>query len=69
MYFSGLEDKYPVKYQKQGSYVGGLFVFESKLTQEFRLHFDEKLQRCFNLSAFEKAVFGLKFFMMEKITI
>lgn len=29
----------------------------------------KKLQRCFNLSAFEKAVFGLKFFMMEKITI
>ena len=47
MYFSGLEDKYPVKYQKQGSYVGGLFVFESKLTQEFRLHFDEKIAEMF----------------------
>ncbi len=44
VYFSGLEDKFPVKYEKQGSYVGGLFVFESKLTEEFRARFERKIQ-------------------------
>lgn len=43
LYFSGLEDKYPVKYEKQGSYVGGLFMFESKLASEFRLKFEDKI--------------------------
>jgi carbamoylphosphate synthase large subunit len=45
IYFSGLEDKYPVRYEEQGSYVGGLFVFESKLTDEFRNRFENKIQR------------------------
>lgn len=43
LYFSGLEDKYPVRYEKQGSYVGGLFVFESKLKKEFRERFEESI--------------------------
>lgn len=41
--FSGLEDKHSVKYEKQGSYVGGLFVFGSNLTSEFRLKFEDKI--------------------------
>lgn len=44
IYFSGLEDKFPVRYKKQGSYVGGLFVFESKLATEFRNRFEDKIQ-------------------------
>lgn len=48
MYFSGLEDKYPVKHIKHGTYVGGLFVFESKLTNDFRSKFEAKLQNLFN---------------------
>ncbi len=48
MYFSGVEDKYPVKHIKHGTFVGGLFVFESKLTNDFRSKFEEKLQMLFN---------------------
>lgn len=48
MYFSGMEDKYPVKYEQQGSYVGGLYVFESELVSEFRSKFDCKLEKMFN---------------------
>ena len=48
VYFSGLEDKYPVKYEKQGSYVGGLFVFESQLASEFRARFEDKIQMMIN---------------------
>lgn len=44
IYFSGLEDKFPVRYKKQGSYVGGLFVFESKLVTEFRDKFESEIQ-------------------------
>ena len=47
MYFSGLEDKYPIRYVKGGSYVGGTFVFESRFTDEFRALFDEKLEKMF----------------------
>jgi formate-dependent phosphoribosylglycinamide formyltransferase (GAR transformylase) len=47
LYFSGIEDKISVKFRKQGTYVGGLFVFESKYTNEFRELFEEKLQRLF----------------------
>ena len=45
--FSGLEDKYPVKFEKQGSYVGGLFSFESKFTKEYRERFDAGVEKMF----------------------
>lgn len=45
--FSGLEDKSPVRFEKQGSYVGGLFTFPSKLTSEFRSRFDAGVERMF----------------------
>lgn len=45
--FSGLEDKYPVKFEKQGTYVGGLFTFESKFTQEYRQRFDIGVEKMF----------------------
>lgn len=45
--FSGLEDKYPVKFEKQGSYVGGLFTFESKFTKEYRERFDVGVEKMF----------------------
>ena len=48
LYFSGLEDKISVKFRKQGTYVGGLFVFESNYTQEFRSRFEAKLKQLFN---------------------
>ncbi len=46
--YSGIEDKYPVKYEKQGSYVAGMFVFESKLSSEFREKYEEKLSQMFS---------------------
>lgn len=47
LYFSGLEDKYPVKHIKTGTFVAGLHVFESKYTIEFRNKFEAKLQKLF----------------------
>ncbi len=47
LFFSGLEDKFSVKFRKQGTYVGGLFMFESNNTQEFRHRFEEKLKNLF----------------------
>ncbi len=41
--YSGLEDKYSVQYENQQSYVGGLFVFESALANDFRAKFEEKI--------------------------
>lgn len=43
MYFSGIEDKYPVQYKEEGSYVAGLLVFESSCTKEFKERFEDKL--------------------------
>lgn len=43
--FSGLSDKYPVKFQKQNSYVGGLFAYESSFEKEFRNKFEERIQK------------------------
>lgn len=45
--FSGLEDKYPVKFENHGSYVGGLFTFESKYTKEYRSRFDTSVEKMF----------------------
>ncbi|WP_448915682.1 ATP-grasp domain-containing protein [Eubacterium ramulus] len=45
MYFSGLEDKYPVQYAREGSYVAGLLILESKFTKEFRERFEEKIEK------------------------
>ncbi len=47
MHFSGLEDKFTVRYEEQGRYVAGAHIFESDLTDEFRSNFDEKLKKMF----------------------
>lgn len=47
-YFSGLEDKYPVRYAEQGSYVAGMHLFESDLTEQFRALYEEKLEALFS---------------------
>lgn len=47
VYFSGIEDKYPVKYEKQSSYVAGLFIFESKVKEEFRRRYEDKIKSMF----------------------
>ena len=45
--FCGTEDKIPVKYERQGSYVAGFFSFPSKFETEFRDHFEEKILEMF----------------------
>lgn len=45
--FSGLEDKYPVRYEETGSYVAGMFLFASEQTNSFRSQFEEKIQAMF----------------------
>ena len=47
LFFSGLEDKVSVRFHKQGSYVGGLFCFESRYTEVFRDRFEQRLKQLF----------------------
>ena len=47
MHFVMTEDKTPVKYEKQGSYVAGLFTCPSKSEALFKSLYEEKLRRLF----------------------
>ena len=47
-YFSGLEDKYPVRYSEQDRYVAGMLIFESSLEKEFRTRFEDKIKNAFS---------------------
>jgi len=47
MHFVMTEDKTPVKYEKQGSYVAGLFTCPSKSEARFKSLYEEKLRRLF----------------------
>ena len=47
MFFSGLEEKFPVYYVDQGRYVAGAHVFESRFIQDFRNRFEAKLEKMF----------------------
>lgn len=46
-FFSGLEDKYPVRYAEQGSYVAGMHLFESDLAKQFMNQFEASLKKLF----------------------
>ncbi len=46
--FSGLRVNIPVKFRKQGTYVGGLFVFANNLNDEFRRRYETQLIQLFN---------------------
>jgi hypothetical protein len=60
--FSGLEDKYPVRYEKQGSYVGGLFVFESDTVDEFRERFENKIENMIRSIGIKEGSFWIEVF-------
>lgn len=60
--FSGLEDKYPVRYDKQGSYVGGLFICESDLTELFRRQFEERIQKMIQSIGIKEGSFWIEVF-------
>lgn len=57
-----LEDKYPVKYLKQGSFVGGLYTFESQFAKEFRLMFENKLEKLFKEIGLKEGIVWLEVF-------
>lgn len=62
IYFSGISDKYPVKFQKQGSYVGGLFVYESKFAAEFRDKFENSIQKMVDNLDIKEGTFWIEVF-------
>jgi carbamoylphosphate synthase large subunit len=48
IHFSGIEDKYPVRYEAQGSYVAGMHVFESNRKDEFRRRYEDRIRAMYN---------------------
>lgn len=57
MYFSGIEDKYPVKYEEHGSYVAGMHVFESSRKDEFRTRYEPLIEKmCTSLQIREGSI-------------
>jgi formate-dependent phosphoribosylglycinamide formyltransferase (GAR transformylase) len=47
MHFVMTQDKYPVRYDKQGSYVAGMHTFPSYVESRFKILFEEKLRSLF----------------------
>lgn len=60
--FSGVEDKYPVRYEKQGSYVAGLFVFESNYADELRSKYEANLTKLFNSVGLKEGTLWIEVF-------
>lgn len=60
--FSGLEDKYSVHFEKQGSYIGGLFTFESNLVDDFRVRFEKKIERMIHSIGIQEGSFWIEVF-------
>ena len=60
--FSGVEDKYPVRYEKQGSYVAGLFIFESNYAVELRSRYESKLTELFNSVGLKEGTLWIEVF-------
>lgn len=63
--FSTMENKYPVYFEKYGTYVGGLFDFESELAQEFRILFERKLQKLIDHLGIKEGNFWIEVFHAE----
>ena len=63
VYFSGIEDKYPVFYEKHGSYVAGLFLFESKVKTVFREHFESKISKMFEKIGLKEGSIWIEVFL------
>lgn len=62
MYFSGLEDKYPVLFEEQGSYVAGMHIFESAYTKEFRARFEDKIKKMFKSIEIKEGTIWMEIF-------
>ena len=62
MVYTLTEDKYPVKYEKQGSYVGGLFLCESVFASDFRNRYEEKIRKMFNSIGIKEGTIWIEIF-------
>ena len=62
MAFTLAEDKYPVRYEKQGSYVAGLFLCESRLTEEFRQRYEKKIAAMFREIGIKEGTIWIEIF-------
>ena len=60
--FSSLSEKYPVKFEKYGTFVGGLFVYESSYVDEFRKKFEDKIQLLIKNMGITEGTFWIEVF-------
>lgn len=62
MVYTLMEDKYPVKYEKQGSYVGGLFLCESEFSREFRNKYEDNIRQMFKSIGIKEGTIWIEIF-------
>lgn len=62
MRYALTEDKYPIKYDKQGSYVAGLFLCESRFKDEFRARYEEKIAAMFKSIGIKEGTIWIEIF-------
>ena len=65
MVYTLTEDKYPVKYEKQGSYVGGLFLCESEFSSEFRNLYEGNIRKMFKSIGIKEGTIWIEIFKDE----
>ena len=51
-----------MRYKKQGSYVGGLFVYESRFSNEFREKFEKQIQHMISTLGIREGCFWIEVF-------
>ena len=62
MHFAMTEDKTPVKYEKQGSYVAGLFTCPSRSESRFKALYEEKLRSLFSSIGIKEGTIWIEIF-------
>ena len=62
MLFVMSEDKYPVRYAKQGSYVAGMHTFPSRDEDEFRLRYEHNLRSLFRSIGIKEGTIWIEVF-------
>ena len=62
MHFAMTEDKTPVKYEKQGSYVAGLFTCPSRSESRFKVLYEDKLRSLFSSIGIKEGTIWIEIF-------
>lgn len=62
MHFVMTQDKYPIKYDKQGSYVAGMHTFPSHAESTFKSLYEEKLRCLFNAIGIKNGTIWMEVF-------